>query len=59
MTITTAAKKLLLDQLIFAPSFLATFILVNNVLQRNSLQTVLQQLRFIKEKCCPRVREVV
>lgn len=41
----SAAKKLAIDQFMFAPSFLAVFITVNNLLQGNSIDIIKQQLR--------------
>ena len=47
MGVLSAAKKLAIDQFMFAPSFLAVFITVNNLLQGNSIDIIKQQLRFV------------
>ena len=45
MLLSTAAKKLVTDQLLFAPCFVAAFIIVNNLLQGKSMEMIENQLR--------------
>ena len=47
MLLSTAVKKLLVDQMCFAPCFLGSFITVNNILQGKSLDEIENQLRSV------------
>ena len=45
MVLSVALKKLAIDQLLFAPIFVAVFITVNNLLQGHALKATKQQLK--------------